>query len=347
MAANQPIVLKTGVAKNTVNPDLNFRLRLDISGANVRIADKLMTDEETGRFWVDRESGLDMDFDIVKTDDNRPNESTITIWNLSNDTYELISSKGDACELYAAWGKDEYALMFRGYPLKALKKGKDTILTSNQGFLRQDANATRRGQNDIETVLTMIDGKAQYEEATINKEYKNEVSTRDIVKDLIETFGIPIGSVEDIGYTTKRNYTARGKSVKILNELSKEIGFNWSINNGIFYLYTDKEPQQPYGIVLYSENSSTPERQNDKFKVKTKTIQRANKKKGIAGIKETSIEKTYNGYMITTRLLPFLNPGVYCQCDFGKILQGVKRIYKVRHRGNNYGTVAETEVYVV
>lgn len=97
-----PQVLKTGISYTPVNPDLNFRLRLDIAGANIRIEDKLKTDEETGRFYVDRESGLDMDFDIVKTDDNIPNESTITIWNLSNDTYELIGQKADAIDLYAA-----------------------------------------------------------------------------------------------------------------------------------------------------------------------------------------------------------------------------------------------------
>lgn len=344
--AQETIVLKGGVSNTPVNPDLNFRLRLDIAGANIRIQDKLITDKETGRFYVDRESGLDMDFEIVKTDDNRPNDSTITIWNLSNDTYELISSKADAVELYAAWSNDEYALMFRGYPYKALKKGKDTILTANQGFLKQDANAGRRGQNDIETVLTMLDGKAQYEEAFMNKTYYGTVSTKLILKDCIETFGIPIGTMAELEHKDIMGMQYREKSVKVLNGLADLLGFKWQITNGIFNLYTEKEPEKHYGIVLNSSNSSTPERQNDKFKVTSKTIQKANKKKGIKGVKETSVEKIYNGYMIKTKLLPWLNPGTYCLCDFG-ILQGVKKIYKVRHRGNNYGTVAETEVYVV
>ena len=345
--AQQTLVLKGGVRNTPVNPDLNFRLRLDIAGANIRIADKLITDEETGRFYVDRESGLDMDFEIEKSWSGAPNESKITIWNLSESTYTNIMQNADAFELYAAWSNDEYSLMFRGYPLKALKKAKGTILTSNQGFLKQDANAGRRGQNDLETVITLIDGKAQYEDASINKEYKNEVSTETILKDLIGTFGIPIGTMVKIDYPYKSNYTARGKSVKFLNELAKELGFNWKIINGIFYTFTDKIPEQPYGISLNSNNSATPERQNDKFKTKTKTIQKANKKKNIQGVKQTTAEKTYNGYMIKTKLLPWLNPGLTCFCDFGDRLQGSKFIYKVRHRGNNYGTVAETEVYVV
>lgn len=334
--AEETLVLKTGVAVSSVNPDLNFRLRLDIGGANIRIADNLKEDKETGRFWVDRESGLDMDFDIVKTDDGAPNESMITIWNLSENTYTNIMNNSDAFELYAAWSNDEYALMFRGYPLKALKKAKGTILTSNQGFLKQDANAGRRGQNDLETVITLIDGLAEYKDARMNKTYYGTVSTETILKDCIETFGISVGTIAKINHKDIMGRQYREKSVNVLNGLAQLLKFKWKIINGVFYIFTQEEPKEVYGITLNSDNSSTPERQNDKFTTKK------NKE-----TKQTSIEKTYNGYMIKTRLLPFLNPGTWAFCDFGTRLQGTKYIYKVRHRGNNYGTVAETEVYVV
>ena len=346
VADSENIVLKTGISKSPINPDLNFRLRLDIAGANIRIADKIITNEATGQFYVDRESGLDMDFDIVKVFNKQWNESRITIWNLSDSTYSEIANKSTAFELYGAWSNDEYALMFRGYPKKFLKQGKTTILTANKGFLKQDANADRRGQNDIPTILTLVDGKISYEDATINKEYKNGVSTEVILKDCIESLGVPIGTMAEIEHITKKNYTARGKTVNVLNHLASMLDFNWCVTNDVFYLFTDEVPAQPYGILLNSGNSSTPERQNDKFKVKTTTIQRANKKKGIAGKKQVSVQKIDNGYMIRTELLPFLNPGVFCGCDFGELLQGTKFIYKVRHRGNNYGTVATTEVYV-
>lgn len=334
--AKENLVLKTGVAVSSVNPDLNFRLRLDIGGANIRIADNLKEDKETGRFWVDRESGLDMNFDIVKTDDGAPNESTITIWNLSENTYTNIMNNADAFELYAAWSNDEYALMFRGYPLKALKKAKGTILTSNQGFLKQDANAGRRGQNDLETVITLIDGLAEYKDARMDKTYYGTVSTETILKDCIETFGIPVGTIAKIEHKDIMGRQYREKSVNVLNGLARLLGFKWKIINGMFYIFTQEEPEEVYGITLNSDNSSTPERQNDKFTTKK------NKE-----TKQSTIEKTYNGYMIKTRLLPFLNPGTWAFCDYGTRLQGTKYIYKVRHRGNNYGTVAETEIYCV
>lgn len=343
----ETLVLKSGVASHSIVTDLNFRLRLDIGGANIRIEDKIK--EVDGNWYVDPESGLDMDFDITKSYNNNPNESTITIWNLSNDTYERIlkaGEDGNGVELSSAFSNDEFSLMFRGYPSKVIKAGGKNIITANQGFLKQDANAGRRGQNDLATTLTLIDGKAEIEEAFFSKSYQTSVSTELVLKDCIETFGIPIGSVAQLEHRTLRKPYFRHKSSTIMNNLAKMLNFKWSIVNGVMYVYTTDLPKQPYGIILDSNNSATPERQDDKFKTHTKTTVRANKKKGIKGQKQTTIEKLERGFMIETRLLPFLNPGIWCYCDFG-ILKGTKFIYKVNHQGNNYGTQAITRVYVV
>ena len=74
-----------------VTQDMNFRLRLDIGGANLRIQDKII--ESNGQWYVDPESGLDIDFDIVKTWDKTPNKSTIVIYNLNNETYNKINEE--------------------------------------------------------------------------------------------------------------------------------------------------------------------------------------------------------------------------------------------------------------
>lgn len=344
---NETLVIKGGVETHSIAADLNFRLRLDIGGANIRIEDKIK--EVDGNWYVDPESGLDIDFDITKNYDNVPNESTITIWNLSNDTYDKILKSGDngnGVELSSAFSNDEFSLMFRGYPLKVIKAGGKNIITSNQGFLKQDANAGRRGQNDLATTLTLIDGKAEIEEAFFSKSYKTNVSTELVLKDCIETFGVPIGSIAQIQHRTLIKPYFRERSARVMNKLAALLGFKWSIVNGVLYIYTTDLPKQPYGIFLDSFNSATPERQEDKFKTHTKTTVRASEKKGIKGQKKTTIVKLERGYMIETRLLPFLNPGTWCLCDF-EILKDTKFIYKVNHVGNNYGTQAITRVYVV
>ena len=325
--------------------DLNFRLKLDIAGANLRIEDKIV--ESNGQWYIDPESGLDIDFDITKTWGKDANKSIITIYNINNETYNKIYEEATAFELYGAKSNDEFALMFRGYPAKQLKRAKKTLITSNEGFMKQGYRAAFRGQNDLPTILELIDGQTNYNDATINKPYYNEVSTEIIFNDVIESLGVIKGHVaEDITFKTLKNYTARGKSASIMNYLAKLNGFKWTIMNGVFEAYTGNTPQQPYGILLDGFNSTTPERQEDKFKTKSTVLQKKNKKKGIEGKTKTEIIKTEMGYMIETELLPFLNPGLFAYCDF-EILQGIKFIYKVQHIGNNYGVNCLTKVWVV
>lgn len=328
-----------------VKQDLNFRLRLDIAGANLRIEDKII--ESNGQWYVDPESGLDIDFNITKTWDKTPNESIITVYNLNSETYNKIYEEATAFELYGAESNNEFALMFRGYPDKQLKSAKKTLITSNQGFMKQDYKASFLGQNDIPTVIRLLDGKTSYEDATINKVYYGDVSSQLIFNDVIESMGIIKGNIaKDITFKTLKNYSARGKSVAIMNYLAQINGFKWTIMNGVYEAYTGKPPEQPYGILLDGFNSSTPEKQDDKFKTKNTVLQKKNKKKGIKGKTKTEIIKTETGYMIETQLLPFLNPGLFAYCDYD-ILKGTKFIYKVQHVGNNYGVNCSTKIWVV
>lgn len=324
--------------------DLNFRLRLDISGANLRIEDKLI--QSGGAWYVDPESGLDIDFDIKKNW-NEANESIITIYNLNSDTYNKIRDNANAFELYGAFSNDEYALMFRGYPDKQLKRSQRTLLTSNEGFMKQDYRAGFSGQNDVPTVIKLIDGKINYEDATINKVYYGEVSSELVFNDVIESMGVFKGNIaNDIQFKNIKNYSARGKATTIMNYLAAINGFKWNIVNGYFEAYTGNPSGQTYGILLDGFNSSTPERQEDKFKTITTVLQKQNKKKGVEGQSKITVEKTSQGYMIETKLLPFINPGLTAYCDFD-ILQGSMFIYKVQHVGNNYGVNGTTKLWVV
>lgn len=346
MSTNNPLIASATVQNDSLKiQDLNFRLRLDIGGANLRIEDKIIN--SGGNWYVDPESGLDIDFDIIKTWNSTPNESTITIWNLNNETYNKIYEEATAFELYGAESDNEYALMFRGYPDKYIKRAKHTLITSNEGFMKQDYKSSFRGQNDLPTVLKLIDGKTSYTDATINKVYYGEVSSSLVFEDVIESMGLVKGNIaQDIQFKNIKNFSARGKSAAVMNYLANLNGFKWTIMNGLFEAYTGNAPEQPYGIMLDGFNSSTPERQDDKFKTKNTVLQKKNKKQGKAGITKTEVIKTEMGYMIETRLLPFLNPGYFCYCDFS-FLKGTKFIYKVQHTGNNYGVNCSSKIWVV
>ena len=97
------------------------------------------------------------------------------------------------------------------------------------------------------------------------------------------------------------------------------------------------------------ENSATPERQDDKFKTQVATIQKANKKKGIKGIKSITIDKINQGFKIRTQLLPYLQCGSTCfLSDFDMSgASGSKYIYYLEHVVNNTGLECYTDIYCV
>lgn len=327
-----------------INPVMDFRLQLEISlkdnDKGIVIADK----------YADTTKGLDIQFDITKTYENKPTESTITIYNLAIETYNLIYEKADGFRLSCARGENqEYVPFYTGYPIRAKQLSKQTVLTSNQGFMAEDANAGRSGQNDLETEITLMN----YGFAQLYKSYQSSVSPKLVIEDCINALGLPKGNIDKNlqerfdAVTLPKGFSIRGQVSKTLDNLGKRFGFNWNTNDMQLNMYDkNKTDIKTYGITLTPDNSSTPERQDDKFKSRVKTIQEASKKKNAKGVKATEVEKISQGFMIRTQLLPHLQCGSTCYLDFDMAdAKGEKYIYKIRHYGSNTGLECYSEIY--
>ena len=46
-------------------------------------------------------SGLDIDFDIVKTNTSENNKALLTVWNLNDNLYQTLTEKNDKICIYA------------------------------------------------------------------------------------------------------------------------------------------------------------------------------------------------------------------------------------------------------
>lgn len=289
--------------------ELCFRLGLNIAGANLSIFDDPKNPEK----------GLDIDFEIDKTIDDTPNESKITVWNVSPTTYNAIE-KGTSLELYGGFGNDELALMFIGDVMKASQQAGTINQSSNQGFLKVDQGKNTSGHNDIPTIMTCYDAGIEYKDRLISKSYKGLVSSERIILDCVNLMGVPIGRIDNIKFPEVRDYVARGRCVSVLKDITQRFGINYNINNKVFNLVNPGQEPETTGIILNGKNSNRPV--FDKFR-----------------------DNGRKGYVIETELLPFLEPATYCLCDF-ETLSGIFRVYRAHSRGNNYGTEGRTEVYV-
>lgn len=331
------------------NPIMDFRLKLEIEIDN--------KSEDLGGITIADEygnpnKGLDMECHIVKSNQNKPENSTIKIYNLASSTYNEIYQHATAFRLSCARGDTDYVPFYTGFPIRATTVAKKTILTSNEGFMKQDANAGRAGQNDLETEITLMN----YGIAKLYKSYRTSVSKLVVLEDCMAALGLPKGNwdkavLDRLQYAEyKEGHNVRGLVSEELTQMGKMYNFTWNTNDMKLNLY-DKghEPDKTFGIKLTPQNSAMPERQDDKFKARQKVIQRANKKKGITGIKATWVEVTKQGFKIRTQLLPHLQVGATCFLeDFGIAgAEGNMYIYRLEHTANNTGLEAYTDIYCV
>ena len=74
--------------KEIYQNSLDFHLRLEIAGADLIIED------------------MDIDVEYIKSDDPNPNKSTVTIWNIADDTFKRLM-RTTAIDIYCWYGDDE------------------------------------------------------------------------------------------------------------------------------------------------------------------------------------------------------------------------------------------------
>ena len=187
---------------------LNFNIMLQIAGADLQIQD------------------LDIDFDVYKNDKSETNKSTITIWNLNDTTYQRILEKTYAVDVYTWYGDDEPALLFRGYvdPDKTAKRNNARgRINTARGFLESPVKQDIKGSFDIPTIIELIDGKISYTNKKINKDYRQKVSSTQILKDCIDAMGIGIAKFSDNLPATEYNtYKAIGNPHVIMQKICPE-----------------------------------------------------------------------------------------------------------------------------
>jgi hypothetical protein len=303
-----------------VTQDLSFRLRLDVHfDKNIEMAiPNLGLLQTTSGISIqdskdDISQGLDIDFEIERTSGSEPSIAEIKIWNLSDSTFNQIANHGNLFELYFAKGNDDWGLLFRGTPYFSTQKGGSGGNNTSRGFLKKD-DATG-GENDVATIISLLDSLHSFGSATMSKSYQGTISTKTIIQDCVTAMGIQLG--DEVEYPQINNYVARGSCARILNEICGKIGCKHIIENGILHLFNSNSTKY-YGYLFNGDNSSKPQREQ---------------------------EDNIQLYHFTTQLMPNLRAGQYCMCDFFT-LTGKREIYKVVLTGNNYGTSGQAEIWV-
>jgi hypothetical protein len=172
------------------------------------IIDQLKIESET----------LTFEFEVPFDDDTDPNESTIKIYNLKDDTINRIK-KNQRVTINAGY-KGDVGVILSGYVSKKVtdKSGLDRVTTIN-----------------------VLDSAAPDSKKTIKRSYKKDIRASQIIRDLAALLGLKIAVLalpNDRRY--KKGYVINGEVLAELKNIAKDCGAVVYINKSQTYIRSIK-----------------------------------------------------------------------------------------------------------
>lgn len=179
---------------------------------------------------------LRIGFDIEKSRGSNPNPGTITVFNMSPNTLDLLKDESL---------KMEYELR-GGY--FGLKKDPLIGLLSSGNVLHIETN--RKGP-DKTTTFKVGEGTKSLTERTIDKSFEEGVSIKTIVESMKRGMGFAEGTIKGLKDQVFNNgYSASGKIKDRLDELMGKQGLEWSIQNNEFIVLPEDGSSDEEAIYL-------------------------------------------------------------------------------------------------
>lgn len=174
---------------------------------------------------------LRVSFEITKSVLSFPNLAKISIFNPNSDTLSLLQKKYTKV-LFNAGYVGDLRLIFKGEIRNVFqsKVGVDRIITVYAG-----------------------DGEQDWQNATFNKTFSENVSISSAIEEVLKTFKeVTIGTINGLPQVADklRGQTLSGSSKDILDNFADEYGFTWSIQDGEVVIVPVEEPLQGDEAVL-------------------------------------------------------------------------------------------------
>lgn len=251
---------------------------------------------------TDGEPGLRVAFKIEKSDGKEPNNSEITITNLSPDSRGKLQKKGVKVTLEAGYDATGLSKIFRG-----------------------DARSIDHVRNnaDWDTKIKCGDGERAWRFARVNESFAAGTGAGDVLNYLAEQSGLQIGSVPSVvaSLTTRydHGYVVSGSWAHEMDKLVKSIGYKWSVQDETLQVLLPGEASKaavpeisPETGLVGSPEFGTPEKKGKPALVKFKSLLqptqpgarvklKSDRYNGFVRVKKISIEgDTHGGNWYTT-----------------------------------------------
>lgn len=156
-------------------------------------------------------------FQVAKAMLGYPNTATVTLTNLKNDTFDQLLERGLPVEISVGHRDTELLRVFKG-------DLQSTIIS--------------RANTERETIISCLDGGQAITFSKSQRVY-DVIPIATIVEDLAGDLGVPIGKIDVEGETGYKGRLVSGNTKRELDNLSREFGFSWSVQDGEFFAIQD------------------------------------------------------------------------------------------------------------
>jgi len=195
--------------------------------------------------------GLRIKFEIVKTIEATPNRAVISVYNMNHSSESKIHNEYDEVVLNAGYA-DNHQMIFRG----------------NIQYVFQ-----HRDRADTIIEIEAADGDKDYRQAVMNETLAAGTSHSQIVDRAVASFqaGTIKGHVQAGEKKRIRGKVLSGSTRDILNDLSRESGANWSIQNGQLDFVSTEDVLPGEAVVIRADTGmlEAPEANDKGIVVKT------------------------------------------------------------------------------
>jgi len=220
-------------------------------------------------------TGLRFVFNVDKTENKDPNTGKVSIYNLSQDTRNIIKDVGRNLTIFAGYTDEN---------------GEELLFTGDITNITHNIN-----RPDVITEIEASDGKESVDKAKISLSQNEKTSGRNVLEKVLAEFDIG-NNLNQITFPNKiyqSGFAFAGLAKDALTKVTKFLNLSWSVQNNEINVVTFDGNNQTGIILLTSESGliGSPERLSGKSrKAKDKSKQ----------------DKP--GWKFTSLLFPSINP---------------------------------------
>lgn len=263
---------------------------------------------------------MNIEFEIKKTHDDKPNEYKLTIFNLGPKTQEYLNTSELNVELYAGYTYESEPQLVATGVIVDVSHDNTTV--------------TKK------TEITFYDGWKELRDTIIKISYEKGSSVHSIMRAIASKMNFVVNFSKNCpDKTFKKGFSYTGSPDVALNKLAARAGLTWSIQNGAVYVTKINSNTQKSVVILNSGTGMIGSPVKQKLAKKTiddddKSEQTPKKEKKNTITIETK-EKERSGWKVTSLLLPTILPADLVIVESDKTAcNGTYRVESVVHKGS-------------